>query len=158
MEWWVNTGYELEVREQDEHDDGEISVFYHDVPPALAAEAVAKGRDQASTPMLEPWPLRTCRRGTCCVATTACSRPSSLAGSCGNAWASPPRKLTADTAQCLVARRNWQTVLEHTVPSYRIERTPADRAIPNQQHGRHGSTNCFVPWSFSTQPSSKKRP
>jgi pimeloyl-ACP methyl ester carboxylesterase len=55
MEWWVNSGYEQEVRE---HDDGEISVFYHDVPPALAAEAVAKGRDQASTPMLEPWPLR----------------------------------------------------------------------------------------------------
>jgi pimeloyl-ACP methyl ester carboxylesterase len=58
MEWWVNTGHEQEAREQDEHDDGEITVFYHDVPPALAAEAVAKGRDQASTPMLEPWPLR----------------------------------------------------------------------------------------------------
>lgn len=58
MGWWVNTGHEKEAREQDEHEDGEISVFYHDVPPALAAEAVAKGRDQASTPMLEPWPLR----------------------------------------------------------------------------------------------------
>jgi pimeloyl-ACP methyl ester carboxylesterase len=56
-EWWVNTGYEQAVREQGEHDDSPIAVFLHDVPPALAAEALAKGRDQAEAPMLEPWPL-----------------------------------------------------------------------------------------------------
>ena len=38
-------------------DDGEIAVFYHDVPPALAAEALSHARDQADTPGLEPWPL-----------------------------------------------------------------------------------------------------
>lgn len=56
-EWWDNTGYGQAVREHDEHDDSEIAVFYHDVPPELAAEALAKGRDQAEAPMLEPWPL-----------------------------------------------------------------------------------------------------
>ena len=29
----------------------------HDVPPALAAEALSRARDQAETPALEPWPL-----------------------------------------------------------------------------------------------------
>jgi pimeloyl-ACP methyl ester carboxylesterase len=54
-QWWVNTGYEDPTRAQDAHDD--IALFYHDVPPDLAAEAMARGRDQASTPMREPWPL-----------------------------------------------------------------------------------------------------
>jgi pimeloyl-ACP methyl ester carboxylesterase len=56
-DWWVNTGHTQAMREQDQHDDSEIAVFYHDVSPELAAEALAKGRDQAETPMLEPWPL-----------------------------------------------------------------------------------------------------
>jgi pimeloyl-ACP methyl ester carboxylesterase len=56
-EWWVNSGYERAAAEQDRHDSSEISVFYHDVPSPLAAEALARGRDQAETPMLEPWPL-----------------------------------------------------------------------------------------------------
>jgi pimeloyl-ACP methyl ester carboxylesterase len=56
-EWWVNTGYEQAVREQGERDDSPIAVFLHDVPPELAEEALAKGRDQAEAPMLEPWPL-----------------------------------------------------------------------------------------------------
>jgi pimeloyl-ACP methyl ester carboxylesterase len=56
-EWWVNTGYEQAARGQDEHDDSMIATFLHDVPPDLAAEALTKGRNQAETPMLEPWPL-----------------------------------------------------------------------------------------------------
>lgn len=56
-EWWANTGYESASREQEPDDDGEIAVFYHDVPLELAAEAVTKWRNQAETPMLEPWPL-----------------------------------------------------------------------------------------------------
>jgi pimeloyl-ACP methyl ester carboxylesterase len=56
-EWWVNTGYEQAAREQGEPDASPIAVFLHDVPPDLAAEALKKGRDQAGTPMLEPWPL-----------------------------------------------------------------------------------------------------
>jgi pimeloyl-ACP methyl ester carboxylesterase len=57
MEWWANTGYEQAAREQDGHDDDPIAIFLHDVQPGLAAEALAKARDQAGRPMLEPWPL-----------------------------------------------------------------------------------------------------
>lgn len=56
-EWWANTAHEQALREQGEYDDVPIAVFYHDVPPDLATEALAKERDQAITPMLEPWPL-----------------------------------------------------------------------------------------------------
>jgi pimeloyl-ACP methyl ester carboxylesterase len=56
-EWWANTGWEQTPREQDEHEDSPIAVFLHDVPPGLAAEALEKARDQAGTPMREPWPL-----------------------------------------------------------------------------------------------------
>jgi len=56
-DWFANTGYESAAREQDVHDDSEIAVFYHDVPPELAAEALSRGRDQAEAPGLEPWPL-----------------------------------------------------------------------------------------------------
>jgi hypothetical protein len=45
------------MREQAVHDGSAIAVFLHDVPPDLAAEVMARGRDQAETPMLEPWPL-----------------------------------------------------------------------------------------------------
>jgi pimeloyl-ACP methyl ester carboxylesterase len=39
-------------------DDGStIAVFYHDLPPDLAEQAVAHGRGQSDTPGLEPWPL-----------------------------------------------------------------------------------------------------
>jgi pimeloyl-ACP methyl ester carboxylesterase len=54
-DWPANTGYESAAREQD--DNGEIAVFYHDVAPALAAEALSRERDQAEAPGLEPWPL-----------------------------------------------------------------------------------------------------
>ena len=58
-EWWTNSGYQEWVREHDgeDDDDDEIAVFYQDVPPELAAEALSRGRDQAEKPMREPWPL-----------------------------------------------------------------------------------------------------
>jgi pimeloyl-ACP methyl ester carboxylesterase len=56
-EWWANTGHAEARREQGGDDDSEIAVFLHDVTPELAAEALANARDQAATPMLEPWPL-----------------------------------------------------------------------------------------------------
>jgi hypothetical protein len=49
----ANTGYP-----QVQHDDSsDLAIFYHDVDPALAAEALAKGRRQSETPWQEPWPL-----------------------------------------------------------------------------------------------------
>jgi pimeloyl-ACP methyl ester carboxylesterase len=56
-EMFANTGYEQAAREQDQHDGSAIAVFYHDVPPDLAADALARGRAQAATPGREPWPL-----------------------------------------------------------------------------------------------------
>ena len=47
-DWWTNTGYE---------ESGEEDVFYHDVPPELAAEARRHERDQAGPPIEKPWPL-----------------------------------------------------------------------------------------------------
>ncbi len=52
-EMFANTGYEYP--EQD--DPSEIGVFYHDVEPELAREALARGRRQSDTPGHAPWPL-----------------------------------------------------------------------------------------------------
>ncbi len=52
---FANSGYQ-----QDEQEDpSDLAVFYHDVPPGLAAEALSKGRDQAQRAWTEPWPLAT---------------------------------------------------------------------------------------------------
>jgi len=47
-DWWENVGYEP---------SGYDDVFYHDVPPALAAEAKRRERDETSRALSEPWPL-----------------------------------------------------------------------------------------------------
>jgi pimeloyl-ACP methyl ester carboxylesterase len=47
-EWWGNAGYE---------DGGGDDVFYHDVPPGLAAEARRRERDENAKALREPWPL-----------------------------------------------------------------------------------------------------
>jgi pimeloyl-ACP methyl ester carboxylesterase len=49
----ANTGYVPPKQE----DSSERAIFYHDVDPALATEALAKGRRQSKTPGREPWPL-----------------------------------------------------------------------------------------------------
>jgi pimeloyl-ACP methyl ester carboxylesterase len=53
-DWWTNTGYD---REPHERYESEIDLFYHDVPPELAAEAIRRSRRQSDTPTREPWPL-----------------------------------------------------------------------------------------------------
>lgn len=52
-EWWSNTGYKREPGT----DDSTIALFYHDVPPELAAEALRRERPQAESAGGEPWPL-----------------------------------------------------------------------------------------------------
>ncbi len=54
-DYWTDTRYGEEPREQ--YDDT-IALFYHDVPPALAAEARRRGRTQSEARMAEPSPLR----------------------------------------------------------------------------------------------------
>jgi pimeloyl-ACP methyl ester carboxylesterase len=50
-DWWANTGWPpLE-------DDDLALVFFHDVPPEVAAEAMKHGGDQSGTPFEAPWPL-----------------------------------------------------------------------------------------------------
>lgn len=48
-DWWTNTGYQ---------DSGHDDVFYHDVPPALAAEARRRERVEAAKALQQPWPLQ----------------------------------------------------------------------------------------------------
>jgi pimeloyl-ACP methyl ester carboxylesterase len=47
-DWWKNADYQ---------ESGYDDVFYHDVPPALAAEARRRERKEASKALQEPWPL-----------------------------------------------------------------------------------------------------
>jgi pimeloyl-ACP methyl ester carboxylesterase len=54
-DYWSNTRYEDEMRES--YDD-EIALFYQDVPPGLAAEALKRGRPQSEARMREPSPLK----------------------------------------------------------------------------------------------------
>jgi pimeloyl-ACP methyl ester carboxylesterase len=64
-DWWANTGWEQARLEQAERDgrptggDFDVMVeFFHDVPPEVTAEAMARGeRKQSGTPFEKPWPL-----------------------------------------------------------------------------------------------------
>jgi pimeloyl-ACP methyl ester carboxylesterase len=62
-DWIANTGWEEAARDQARRDGGltghddPLIAFYHDVPRALAEEAVARGRGQSATPGSRPWPL-----------------------------------------------------------------------------------------------------
>ncbi len=62
-DWFANTGWEQAVKEQARRDGGltgnddPFVVFYHDVPRALAEEALRRERAQSATPGRSPWPL-----------------------------------------------------------------------------------------------------
>jgi pimeloyl-ACP methyl ester carboxylesterase len=51
-EWWTNTGHA-----QADPDDDVTAAYMHDVPPELAAAALAHERASAGPPMDRPWPL-----------------------------------------------------------------------------------------------------
>jgi pimeloyl-ACP methyl ester carboxylesterase len=63
-DWWANTGWEQARREllardgRPPDDFDVIADFFHDVPPDVVADAMARGeRDQSGTSMEKPWPL-----------------------------------------------------------------------------------------------------
>lgn len=56
VQWWENTGFWQEKREQPAGDD-DYARYYHDVPRELAEEAMRRTRPQSETRMDEPWPL-----------------------------------------------------------------------------------------------------
>ena len=62
-DWLANTGYADARREQAEREgpppEDNIGLFFADVPPDLAAEALRRGRHQSDAPGKEPWPLPT---------------------------------------------------------------------------------------------------
>jgi pimeloyl-ACP methyl ester carboxylesterase len=47
-DWWASSGYEP---------SGYDDVFYHDVPPHLAAEARRREREETARALREPWPI-----------------------------------------------------------------------------------------------------
>lgn len=53
-DYWKNTGYDQEPTGDY---DGTIELFYQDVPPTLAAEAVERGKNQSDARLSEPSPL-----------------------------------------------------------------------------------------------------
>jgi pimeloyl-ACP methyl ester carboxylesterase len=52
-EMFANTRYQPAPQP----DSSDLAIFYHDVPPALAQAALARGRKQSPTPGRQPWPL-----------------------------------------------------------------------------------------------------
>jgi pimeloyl-ACP methyl ester carboxylesterase len=54
-DYWTDTRYSDEPRDRY---DGAIALFYQDVPPELAAEALNRGRTQSEARLGEPSPLR----------------------------------------------------------------------------------------------------
>jgi pimeloyl-ACP methyl ester carboxylesterase len=97
-DYWANTRYEEEVQERYEDD---IALFYQDVPPELASEALKRSRGSprsgwGSHRLLRRGP--TSPRGCCSAATTACSPPRSSATRRESAWGSlPTRSMAANT-------------------------------------------------------------
>jgi pimeloyl-ACP methyl ester carboxylesterase len=64
-DWWANTGHAEALQAQAERDGREVGgdfdpveVFLHDLPPAVLADALARGGgEQSGTPFEKPWPL-----------------------------------------------------------------------------------------------------
>jgi pimeloyl-ACP methyl ester carboxylesterase len=62
-DWWANTGYHQAAEEQARRDGGltgsedPFVAYYHDVPRALAEEAISKERSESDAAYNDPWPL-----------------------------------------------------------------------------------------------------
>lgn len=62
-DWWVNTGQAEAQRENDAREGRPVNaefdvttLFLHDVPESIRAEAAEYDRDQSTTPFTQPWP------------------------------------------------------------------------------------------------------
>lgn len=62
-DWWGNTGFAAAVKEQAELDGGltgnddPMVAYLHDVPPALAEQALGNARGESTAAYHQPWPL-----------------------------------------------------------------------------------------------------
>jgi hypothetical protein len=86
-DWWRNSGH---------HETGYEDVFYHDVPPGLAAEARRRERNESSKALKEPWPL--------------------------TAWPETPTRylLVPDWERSMAPSRRWRGDLRREPPSAAI--------------------------------------
>jgi pimeloyl-ACP methyl ester carboxylesterase len=115
-DYWANTRYEGELQERYEDD---IALFYQDVPPELASEALKRSRRQSEARMGEPSPLAAwpdVPRGCCSAAMTACSPLRSSATWRESAWGSPRTRSTAGTPRPSAVRRIWPSASRRTRP------------------------------------------
>ena len=83
---------------------GYEDVFYHDVPPELAAEARRRGRDETAKALREPWPRRLAGGADALpavAATTGCSLPPGRRATPASASASRPMRWPAATTWML---------------------------------------------------------
>jgi pimeloyl-ACP methyl ester carboxylesterase len=55
-QWWSTSGY-MGAAHADADFNDPMATYYHDVPPDLAAEALAAERGQSDAAMRQPWPL-----------------------------------------------------------------------------------------------------
>jgi pimeloyl-ACP methyl ester carboxylesterase len=74
------------------------------------------------------------RRGTSCVATTACSRPHGRGGTLAHALASRLTRWTAATTSPLAVRASWPNASTHT-PRASRDRAPLPAAPDGVDHG-----------------------
>ncbi len=124
-DWFANTGYTQAVQEQARRDSGKTGsddpfvVFYHDVPRALAEEALSKERHQSETPG-EARGRSTrgllCRRGLCCAPRIGSFPPTSCAASSPSVLPSLLTRSPPATAWRSAARRSWRICSSATPP------------------------------------------
>jgi pimeloyl-ACP methyl ester carboxylesterase len=100
---FTNTGY----APAEQGDSSDLAIFYHDVDPTLAAEALAKGRWQ---------PGLTSPRDTCCVATIASFLRRGSVASCEIGLASSPTRSTAVIPPRSATQASWSGASRRTGP------------------------------------------
>jgi pimeloyl-ACP methyl ester carboxylesterase len=105
-EMWSNTSYSSERQ----GDSSEIAIFYHDVDPKLAAEALRRGRRKSETPGesrgRSPRGPK-CRRDISCVATNVSSRPRGCVALSAIASALFRTRWTVATRRRSATRMSW---------------------------------------------------
>ena len=142
-------------------------VFYHDVPPELAAEAQRRGARPGDKPLEEPWPLEAWpdvpTRYLLCR-DDRMFRPSGRDGTPGSASASRPTRWTAGTTSCSASRASSRS---GSSPTYRARRNSPKAAragsglrrpspMRNRSAGMSASAEAKMPAGRSTTPASSR--
>lgn len=141
-DWWDDTGYRQAVEEQARRDGGltgnddPFIAFYHDVPRALAEEALSKERSESETVYDSPWPLAAWpavpTRFVLCTEDRFFP-PASCAGSWPSDSVSRPTRSPRVTAWRSAARGRWPTCSPASLAlEPRVEASRRQRSYQNQ--------------------------